>query len=92
MLQIIQKHQLVVFALVVVTGEVTLHTILDGVTVLIWVGVVITQLLKVTSINLKLAISISSSEVASTTSVGGHFGCIQEIIYLEYKTLPSFID
>lgn len=52
MLKVIQVHQLVVLALIVVTCEVALHTIHDCVTVLSRVGIAITQLFKITPINL----------------------------------------
>lgn len=52
MLKVIQVHKLVVLASIVVTCEIALHTIHDDITVLSRVGIIITQLFKITSINL----------------------------------------
>lgn len=52
MLEVIQVHQLVVLASIVVTCEITLHTTHDDITILGRVGIIITQLFKITPINL----------------------------------------
>ena len=52
MLKVIEVHQLVVLASVVVAGEVALHTIHDRVTVLRWVRINVTEVFKITLINL----------------------------------------
>ena len=44
MLKVIKKHQLVVFAFVVVTCEVTLHTTRDDITVFTGVAILFTEL------------------------------------------------
>ena len=47
MLKVVKKHQLVIFALVVVTCEVTLHTTRDDITVFVRVGIPLTELKEV---------------------------------------------